>query len=394
MKDCKDAKSQKLRHSPARTFALAATLFCFATLTAGCGQKEEAKAGGAFPTPTVQVQVARNQSIPGATQYLSVLKSRNSSVINPQVEGQITKIYVKSGDRVKTGDRLLEIDPNKQEATLKSQEAAEAAQAATVQLANVSFERTKKLFEAGVVSKQDFDTAQSTYDAAVAQLKSLQEQVKQQQVQLHYYEVSAPVDGIVGDIPVRVGDSVTLSTLLTTVDERGALEAYIYVPVDRAGSLRLGLPVRLIDENGKTLADTHITFISPQVDTGTQTVLAKAAVPNPEGKFRVAQQVRAQVTWSVHEGPVIPILSVTRINGQFFAFVVSKENTGLTAKERSLQLGETIGNDFEVLKGIQAGDHIIVSETQFLQDGMPVKEEIVSPKTQTAKTSGGPENPQ
>jgi RND family efflux transporter MFP subunit len=363
-------------------------LLLWTTLAASCGQNDAAKAKGGFPSPTVQVEVARNQSIPDTTEYLSVLKSRHSSIINPQVEGQITKIYVKSGDRVKAGEPLLEIDPNKQEATLKSQEAARAAQEATVQLAKVNYERTKNLYDAGVDSKQDYDTAKSTYDAAVAQLNSLAQQVRQQEVQLHYYEVSAPTDGIVGDIPVRVGDSVTVSTLLTTVDEPGTLEAYIYVPTDRAQMLKLGLPVRLVGDNGQTLAETHITFISPQVDTSTQTVLAKAAVPNATSKLRISQQARAQITWAVHQGPVIPILSVTRINGQYFAFVTEKGEKGVVARERGLKLGETIGNDFEVLEGIRPGDHIIVSGTQFLQDGEPVKEEIVSSKTPSGGTAG------
>jgi pyruvate/2-oxoglutarate dehydrogenase complex dihydrolipoamide acyltransferase (E2) component len=125
-------------------------------------------------------------------------------------------------------------------------------------------------------------------------------------VELHYYRVSAPMDGIVGDIPVRVGDRVGVTTLLTTVDEPGALEAYIYVPADRARNLRMGVPVYLVDDTGKKLADSHITFISPEVDPETQTVLAKATVENSQGRLRVSQQVRAQVVWKMHEGTVIP----------------------------------------------------------------------------------------
>jgi RND family efflux transporter MFP subunit len=360
-----------------RPLLSALLLFSFLVLASGCGKKSDVNAaGGAPPAAAVQVQIAQNQRIPETTEYLSVLKSRHSSLINPQVEGAITQIFVKSGDRVKAGQALLQIDPSKQEAALSGEEAAQAAQAATVQLADVSFERTKKLYDAGVVSRQEFDSAKSTYDAAVAQLKSLQDQVRQQKVQLQYYRVSSPTDGIVGDIPVRVGDRVTVSTLLTTVDEPGALEAYIYVPVDRSRDLKLGLPVHLLDANGQVIADTGITFVSPQVDTGTQTILAKAAVPNPQNKLRIAQQVRAQVTWGVHDGPVIPVLAVSRINGQFFAFVVVKESKGPTARQRILKLGDTIGNDYVVLDGIRAGDHIIVSGTQFLQDGALVKEQI------------------
>src|SRR6266403_5119394 len=215
-----------------RVAVCGAGLFASAALAAGCGKTSagDPAAGGMQAMP-VQVQIAKSQKIPDTTEYLSVLKSRHSANINPQVEGQVTKIFVKSGDRVKAGEPLLEIDPLKQKATVSSQEAARAAQEANAQLAKVSFERAKRLSEAGVISKADFDTAQSNYDAAVAQLKSLDEQVNTQRVELHYYSVSAPMDGIIGDIPVRIGDRVAVTTLLTTVDEPGALEAYIYVPV-------------------------------------------------------------------------------------------------------------------------------------------------------------------
>jgi RND family efflux transporter MFP subunit len=345
---------------------------------AGCGQKTAADSPGghAASAMQVQVQIAQAVKIPQTTEYLSILKSRHSAAINPQVEGQITKIFVKSGDRVKYGTPLLQIDPLKQEATVNSQEATRAAQEANRRLAQVSLERAKKLYEAGVISKQELDNAQSNFDAADAQVKALEEQVKQQKVELHYYTVSAPMEGIVGDIPVRMGDRVTVSTLLTTVDEPGALEAYVYVPADRAKELRLGLPVRLLDENGNALANTQVTFISPQVETDTQTILAKATVENPHSKLRIAQQVRAEVTWGTREGPVVPVLAVNRINGQFFAFLAVNEGKGTVARQKKLTLGDTFGNNYVVLDGLKAGDHLIVSGTQFLQDGFPVAEQI------------------
>ncbi len=372
---------------PIDIWAVAAAL-----LLAGCESKTAANGAGDTPPGgmPVQVQVVKSTAIANTTEYLSVLKSRHSADIKPQVEGQITKIFVKSGDKVAAGAALLQIDPLKQQATVSSQEASRAAQEANVQLAKVSYERSKQLFAAGVIAKAEFDTAQSNYDAAVAQLKSLDEQVQQQKVELRYYTISAPMDGIVGDIPVRAGDRVTVSTLLTTVDEPGALEAYIYVPVDRSRDLKVGLPVKLLNENGDFLANTSVTFISPQVEPDTQTVLAKAAVPNSQAKLRIAQQVRTQITWGVRNGATIPFLNVSRINGQYFAFVTTNEGKGTVAHQKAVKIGESVGNDVEVLDGIKPGDHLIVSGTQFLQDGAPVTElppQPASPRA-PAKDSG------
>jgi len=365
-----------------------APLLATALLFSGC-QKSAANnaANPGMQAMPVQVQVAQSQRIPDATEYLAILKSRHSATINPQVDGQITKIFVKSGDHVSAGTPLLQIDPLKQQATVSSQEASRVAQQANVRYAQTQLERERKLYEAGVVSKQEFDNAQTNYDAAVAQLQSLSEQVNQQQVQLRYYRVPAPMAGIVGDIPVRVGDRVTVTTLLTTVDEPGALEAYIYVPADRGKDLKSGLPVHLLDNERNAIGDTRISFVSPQVDTETQTVLAKASVQNPKGQFRVAQQVRAQVVWSTHEGPVIPILSVSRINGQVFAFVAVNEGKGSVARQRRLKVSDTVGNNYAVLEGLKPGDHIIVSGTQFLQDGMPVAE-LIQNTNSNAPSSG------
>jgi RND family efflux transporter MFP subunit len=354
-------------------------LVCAGLWAAGCGEKTSAGGpGGGAPAMPVQVQIAQSVRIPVTTEYLSVLKSRQSAAINPQVEGQITAIFVKSGDSVSKGTPLLQIDPMKQEATLSSQEAARAAQEATLRLAKVNLDRAQKLYAAGVNSKQDLDNAQSAYDAAEAQLKALSDQVEQQKVELHYYKVSAPADGIVGDIPVHVGDRVAVTTMLTTIDLPGALEAYIYIPADHAKDLRVGLPVRLLDEAGNSVSDTRITFVSPQVETDTQTVLAKAAVENPRDKLRIAQQVRAQVTWSSQEGPVVPVLAVQRINGQAFVFVSVNDGKGTIARQKILKLGDTFGDNYAVLDGLKPGDHIIVSGTQFLQDGMPVAEQILN----------------
>jgi RND family efflux transporter MFP subunit len=345
-------------------------------LAAACQKGPAGPAGPAIQAMPVQVHVVQAQKISDSSEYLAILKSRHSATINPQVEGQITKIFVKSGDHVRAGTPILQIDPLKQQATLGSQVASRAAQEANLRYAQTQLERERKLFEAGVVSKQEFDNAQANHDAAVAQLKSLGEQVNQQQVELHYYRVAAPMAGIVGDIPVREGDRVAVTTLLTTVDEPGSLEAYIYVPAERGKDVRVGLPVHLLDESGKPVSDARITFVSPQVDNDTQTILAKASIENPKGQLRVSQQMRAQVVWSNHQGPVVPVLSVIRINGRFFVFLAVKDGAGTFARQKGLTIGDTVGNDYVVLDGLKPGDHLIVSGTQFLQDGMPVAEQI------------------
>jgi RND family efflux transporter MFP subunit len=360
--------------------SLAATLLLFVANYAcsggGQGQTPPGGPAGGGPAIPVKVQVAEAAPVNETTEYVATLKSRDSAVVMPEVEGQITQIYVHSGDHVSTGAALMQIDPRKQEATVSSQEQIRAAQEANVALAQQQFDRTSGLFKAGVVSKQDLDQARAALDTAKAQLQSLDAQVKQQQVQLHYYRVLAPREGIVGDIPVRVGDRVVTSTLLTTVDQPGALEAYLYVPVERSSQLKMGMPVEIVNAAGKTLAESRITFISPQVDTGTQSILAKATISNHRERLRTSQFIRARVVWGERHAPRVPVLSVITLGGQHFVFVAQTENGKIVARQKMLHVGEMIGNDYVVLDGISAGDRVIVSGTQFLTDGAPVMPQV------------------
>ncbi|MGC1453145.1 MAG: efflux RND transporter periplasmic adaptor subunit [Candidatus Sulfotelmatobacter sp.] len=340
----------------------------------GCGSKpgRNPQAGGPGAMP-VKVLEAQAVAVNDASEYVATLKSRDSAVIMPQVEGQITQIFVHSGDRVEAGSPLIEIDPLKQQATVKSQESARAAQEAQLSWAKKQYERTQGLAAAGVVSKQDLDQAKSTLDAAQAQLEALDEQVKEQQVQLHYYKVVALRSGIVGDIPVHVGDRVATTTQLTTVDQPGSLEAYVYVPIERSSQLKMNLPVQVLDSNGKVLADSRVSFISPQVDNTTQTVLLKARIANGNDALRQSQFIRARVVWGTHKNPQVPILAVSRLSGQYFAFVAEPQNGGsFVARQKPLKIGQTVGNDYEVQDGIKPGDKVIISGTQFLLDGVPV----------------------
>jgi len=359
--------------------SLAATLLLLVNTSAcsGGGQGQASAGGpGAPPGIPVKVQVAQALPVDETTEYVATLKSRDSAVVMPEVEGQITQIYVHSGDRVSGGAALMQIDPRKQEATVSSQEQMRAAQEANVALAQQQFDRSNGLFKAGVVSKQDLDQAKAALDTARAQLQSLDAQVKQQQVQLHYFKVLAPRGGIIGDVPVHVGDRVVTSTLLTTVDQPGALEAYLYVPVERSSQLRMGMLVEIIDATGKRLAQSRITFISPQVDTSTQSILAKATISNNRERLRTSQFIRARVVWGERHAPRVPVLSVITLGGQHFVFVAQTENGKIVARQKMLHVGEMIGNDYVVLDGISAGDRVIVSGTQFLTDGAPVMPQV------------------
>ena len=309
---------------------------------------------------------------------------------------------------------------------MRSQEATRAQKRAALEYAHTQVRRMETLFKGGAASKQQLDEAQTALAQAQADYDALGAQVQEQQVELAYYRVVAPTAGVVGDIPVRTGDRVTTSTLLTTIDQNDALEVYISVPVERAKDLRLGLPVEVLGDDGQALAKTQLYFISPQVDDQTQEVLVKAPVPNGQRGLRAAQFVRARLIWSTHPGVTVPVLAVSRINGQYFVFAAEPAPAGgpggpggspgagggggtggpgapggaggpsgapgpaMVARQRAITVGGVVGNDYVVQAGLKPGDRIVASGVQKLGDGVPIMPLPAAPPGGPGAPGGAP----
>ena len=342
-----------------------------AVLLAGC----KSAPPPAPPPQAMPVQVApvTFSPVPNTDTYVATIKSRRSSTMQPMVDGNLTKIFVKSGDLVTTGQVLMRIDPLKRAATVESQLGTEAQKKAVYDYDKIELNRQRQLYEAGVVSRDAFDQATQAYQNAKGDYESNMALTGTQKQQLGYYDIRAPFNGVVGDIPVHVGDYVSPTTVLTTVDENADLEAYIYVPTERVGQIRAGLPVEILDTAGKVLAKSTISFVSPQVDNGLQSILAKAEIPRTSQLLRNQQLVNARITWSTAPAPVIPVLAVSLIGGQSFVFVAAPKGNGYTAHQVPVTVGETVGNTYPVLAGLKPGDKVITSGLQFLQEGAPVK---------------------
>jgi RND family efflux transporter MFP subunit len=365
-----------------------------ASMLCGCEQGKSADGAGAatgapgpLPVQTITVQAQR---VAQADEYVATIKSRRSATINPQVGGNLTMIAVHSGEHVKQGQLLMQIDPQRQQATVDSQAATEQQKLAVYQYNQAEVERQRKLFEGGITSRSSYDQAQQAFANAKADYESNVALRKSQQHELNYYRIVAPFDGIVGDVPAHVGDYVSSTTVLTTIDENRDLEAYIYVPTERASLLRTGLAVDILNSAGEPVERTAIDFLSPQVDNGLQGILAKAPVRSSGvSLLRTAQLVKARVIWSDKPTPVVPVLAVTRLGGQAFVYVAQRgpgsggngpagagkdsSADGYIARQTAVQLGDTVGNNYAVTGGLSNGEQVIVSGTQMLVDGAPVR---------------------
>jgi len=351
-------------------------------LTSACN-REPAAAGagagggrGAAPPAGVKVLTLETKPLEQSSDFIASLRSLHATTIQPDVEGVVTRIFVKGGDRVRTGSPLVQINPEKQQAVVASTEATRSGTEADVQYWRQQVKRLEALVQAGAISRQEFEQAQTSLRTAEAKLATVDAEVSEGRVELRYYRITAPQNGIVGDIPIRIGDRVTKTTMITTIDDNSSLEAYVQVPLDRSPDLKIGLPVQLLDNANKPLANNTITFIAPRVDDATQTVLVKSLLRDAPPALRAQQFARARIIWRTEPGLTVPLTAVLRINGQYFCYVAEPgEGGGLVAKQRPLQLGEMIGNDYVVKSGLKAGERIVTSGIQKLGNGAPVKPE-------------------
>ena len=342
-------------------------------IVSACRGNEDPAAGAAPPPVDVRTLTLQPKPVPRSSEFVATIRSLRSTTVQPQVEGYIRRIFVRAGDRVRPGQPLIQIDPDRQQASITTLESQRAAREADLAFATQQITRMTKLHQAGAVSLAELEQAESAYKNAEAQLAAVRSQIKENEVQLQYYRVVAPVAGIVGDIPVREGDRVTTATVITTIDQGEGFEAYLNVPLERSPQLREGLAVELLDDRGNVVASNPVTFVAPRADDATQSVLVKATLRQRPPGLRVMQYVRARLIWSNEPALVVPIVAVNRIAGQHFVFVAEGTGDKTVARQKPITVGPIIVDSYVVERGLMPGDRVIVSNVQKIGDGSPVK---------------------
>jgi multidrug efflux pump subunit AcrA (membrane-fusion protein) len=433
--------SRSNRFIPSRL--LSATLL-ISVLVGSCSSAPEAQA----PPPTpVQLQPVKTSTVQDSSEFVGALEAQNRVELRPEVEGRIVQILVSPGQSVASGEVIAELktdrnaaqvsgasaDVSAAQAAVSTAEAevqsakADVAQsraqaesaAADVKLQETDYRRIDSLVQEGAQAVQARDQAVNRRDTALAALKAAQEQVRANEEQVRAAEASreeararfsssqaarnvaatdldnnlvkAPIAGIVGDVPAKVGDYAQTDTTITTIIQNSSLELNLSVPIERTPKLRTGLPVELLDDQGKRLATGQVTFISPQVNNTQQAVLAKASFPS-NGRLKDGQFVRARVIWETSPGILVPTGAVARIAGQTFVYVAAQGSAAKpgespaaspaenqpsgqpqqVAQQRLVKLGNIQGNNYQVLEGLKPGEQVVVTGILNLQDGSPI----------------------
>jgi multidrug efflux pump subunit AcrA (membrane-fusion protein) len=397
--------------------------------------------GAQFPPALpVKLQPVETGSIEDSSEFVGNLRAVQGVMLRPKREGRVTRIYVTSGATVTRGQPIIELSPERTQAELSAalanvnaalaarsnaQAQLRAAQAdqiratADVDFQESQYQRTSSLVSQGVQAKQQLDQVTRDRNTARASLNAVKGQVKAAQASLDQATanfdqaqaeaaairedladttVVAPISGMVGDIPTKLGDYMKVGDTMTTITQNSALELLLSVPTERADELRIGLPVQLrLSKTGAPVVTGQISFVSPDVNPTSQAILAKASFANPNGKLRNDQFVVARIIWSQKPGLLVPTTAIARLGGETFVYVAQRKQAPASqpgaaptpasganapqwvAHQRAVKLGAIQGNNYQVLNGIKPGEQIVVTGILNLSDGVPIQPETASP---------------
>ena len=186
-----------------------------------------------------------------------------------------------------------------------------------------------------------------------------------------------------GNIPLKVGDYAAKGDALTTLTKNDSFDLNLSIPFARAKQLRAGTSVELLDATGKSIEMGKIGFIAPNATAASQTILAKANFANASGQLLNNQSVQARVVWDKRPGILVPVTAISRLGGKTFIFVADAGQqspdgkSSLVARQQPVELGAIEEGNYQVLKGLKAGEKIVVSGLLNLTNGVPI---VVAPE--------------
>jgi membrane fusion protein (multidrug efflux system) len=374
-------------------FSTGAALLVLLVFAAGCSADGEAKHGNASGAgkPPVPVDAARTflGDVEEGIDVVGTLSPRFQAEIKSDYGGIVSRIHVSDWARVKKGDPLLTVDTREGEVLLQKVRAAlEMAKAGLLEAeaagkrADREYERASSLLEAGLVTRQAMDDAQTQKEAAAArisaagaQVTAAREDVAQVSTRLGKAVIRAPFDGIVSERLVNVGDLVgEMQKFLFRVVDNRMLELTATVPSMAMASLRTGMPLRFSTDAvpGREFRG-KVTFINPSVSPGDRSVRVIAEVPNVPEVLKGGLFVKGRIVTGSRKGVVL----VPREALQAWDAAVRKGEVYVVdnnvARRRDVATGESREEAVEISSGLKAGETVVTRGAFNVKDGDALK---------------------
>ena len=317
--------------------------------------------------------------------FSAKMKGQADVTITPQVGGQLTKICVTEGQQVKKGQTLFIIDQRNAQLNLEAAQANLQAALASENSAKLEWESNKNLYEKKIVSKYMLDNSENSYKQAQAAVAQARASVNNARVNLSFCTITAPVSGLIGEIPVRTGDQVMPGTQLTMVSGNTQMDAEFSVAESlveemvSAGTkasdrdiIMSSMPdVTFVMKNGTEY--THkgrVSSLTGMVNATTGTIACKATFPNPEGQLFSGIQGTVVLPYAEKDVILVPQVAVVKMQDRQLVYKVQADSTATAVSVTTEDVGN--GQDFIVRSGLNVGDRIVTVGANNVQEGQKV----------------------
>ena len=350
-------------------------------LATACGDKKSGMPGSSndFAVVTVKATDADLN-----TSYPATIKGQQDIEIRAKVSGHITRVLVDEGATVRKGQALFEIDRTQYAAAVKAAEAQINVVKSQIATQELTVANKKMLLDKAIISKYDYDMATNSLESLKAQLAAAKAQYLNAKDQLSFCTITSPADGVVGEIPYRVGSLVSASTVepLTTVSNIAKM--YVYFSMTEKQLLGLSresggvneaitkMPaVRLMLADGSEYGNPGvISAISGVIDQATGSVQIRADFDNAGHILRSGGTGSVLIPTHASNVIIIPQKATYEIQDKKFVYTVGKDNK---AKSTEITvLPQNNGKDYVVTSGLKAGDRIVVEGINKLKNEMEI----------------------
>jgi len=360
-------------------------LFVAAALIIGVAGCNKAAPPSPPAPPEVQVMTVALQDVPIYQEWIGSLDGSTNAQIRAQVSGYLVAQKYQEGSLVKKGDVLFQIDKRVFQAAIDQAKAQLDVLQAQLGKTELDVKRLTPLAKENAVSQEELDDAIQANLAAKASVEAAKATTAQSQLNLDFTDVTSLIDGIAGTAQAQIGDLVGPgSGVLTTVSTIDPMRAYFsiseqsylafcrqFTNAAERGAYRAQMQLQLILSDGSTYPFPGTWFFtSRQVDVNTGTLQVAGLFPNPDSVLRPGQyaQVRAK-TETRHGAILVPQRAVTELQSAYQIAVVDPQNK---AHIKTVQVGEQVGNNWLIDKGVEPNDRVIVEGTQKVREGTVV----------------------
>ena len=356
-------------------------LMLFAAAGLGsCGLDMPKETNTSFETLTIE-----KQDITVPVKFSARMIGKTDVTVTPQVSGQLMQICVMEGDRVNKGQTLFVIDSRNAQLELEAAQANLEAALANESSAKLEYESNKNLFESKIVSRYMLDNSANSYKRAQASVAQARASVNRAKVNLGFCTITAPVAGIIGEIPVRSGDQVSPMTQLTILSGNNEMNAEFSVTENIVETMvREGMSkgdtekymeqlpdVSFVMKNGTVYPlKGRITSLTGVVNAATGSLVCKATFPNPDGHLYSGIQGTVVIPMTEEAVMVVPQVAVVKLQDRQQVYKVQPDSTVVAVEVKTEDIGN--GQDCMVLSGLSVGDRIVTVGANNVVEGQKV----------------------